>query len=496
MPATPRPPADPVHPASPMAGQYRVVTIALVTLTTMVAFETMAVTTAMPLAAAELGAVGSYGLAFSSMMTAMLLGNVLAGSWADRHGPLRGMYAGQSAFALGIVICAVAPSWGLLLAGRVIAGLGAGLLIVTEFVAVGRVYPAALRPKVFTWISAAWVLPSVLGAPAAGFIAESLTWRWVFGVILAPAVLTVLLITARRRALDAGPGSSVEPGSDLDADGPAPDDAGSSQPGPGTRPARPATVRLGAGVAVSAGLVQLAINDQSNGGPWAVWTLAAAAIGLLGIALFAPRLVPSGTVRAARGLPAVILSRGLFNASFMASVTFLPLLLVQVYGLSLPAAGSVVATGAVGWASGSWLQGRVPITTTAGRARLVWLGASALALATIGLAHAAAISAIVPVYAVWVALCGLGMGTGSTTLSVLVLELAPEQEHGQASAALQLSDVLGSVLGIAGATAVFGAGYQPGDPGIFVVISLGLAAVAALAVITGRRCALAPAPAR
>ncbi len=493
MSATPGPRADPVHPTSPMAGQYRVVTIALVTLTTMVAFETMAVTTAMPSAAAELGAVGSYGLAFSSMMTAMLLGNVLAGSWADRYGPLRGMYAGQSAFALGIVVCAVAPSWGLLLAGRVIAGLGAGLLIVTEFVAVGRVYPAALRPKVFTWISAAWVLPSVLGAPAAGFIAEAFTWRWVFGVILAPAVLTALLITARRRALDTGPGSPVEPESGLEAEGPALDAAGSAPPRPD---ARPAAVPLGAGVAVSAGLVQLAINEQSNGGPWVAWTVAAATIGLFGIALFAPRLVPPGTVRAARGLPAVILSRGLFNASFMASVTFLPLLLVQVYGLSLPAAGLVVATGAIGWASGSWLQGRVPITTTAGRARLVWLGASALALATLGLAHAASIDAIVPVYAVWVALCGLGMGTGSTTLSVLVLELAPEQEHGQASAALQLSDVLGSVLGIAGATAVFGAGYQPGDPGVFVVISAGLAAVAALAVVTGRRCALAPAPAR
>ncbi|MBK8757908.1 MAG: hypothetical protein IPM08_12490 [Actinomycetales bacterium] len=45
----------------------------------MIAFEAMAVSTAMPRAAEELGAIGGYGLAFSSMMTAML-GIVAAGS--------------------------------------------------------------------------------------------------------------------------------------------------------------------------------------------------------------------------------------------------------------------------------------------------------------------------------------------------------------------------------------------------------------------------------
>ena len=51
-------------------------------------------------------------------------------------------------------------------------------------------------------------------------------------------------------------------------------------------------------------------------------------------------------------------------------------------------------------------------------------------------------------------LAGLGMGVGSTTLSVLVLDLVPVQNQSSASASLQLSDVLGSVLGIAAASAV------------------------------------------
>ena len=54
----------------------------------------------------------------------------------------------------------------------------------------------------------------------------------------------------------------------------------------------------------------------------------------------------------------MIASRGLFNASFMSMVTFLPLMLVQVWELSLTAAGMVVAAASLGWSAGSWIQGR------------------------------------------------------------------------------------------------------------------------------------------
>lgn len=472
-------PADPPAPAltaGPMAAAYRLVTVALVMLTTMIAFEAMAVTTAMPRAAEQLGAVGSYGLAFSSMLTAMLLGNVLAGSWADRVGALPGLYAGQLLFAAGSLGCALAPTWPVLLGGRVVAGLGAGLVVVTEFVTVGRFYPAAVRPQVFTWLSAAWVVPSIIGAPVAGWLTTTWSWRWVFGVVLVPAAIAAALVTARRAELGRRHTDVTDANdSTEDADTLARDRADHRR-----------AARLGLAVALSAGAVQLAIHEQ-DGSRW--WPVPLAIAGLLGIAGTAPRLLPAGTLRAARGLPAVVLSRALFNASFMASVTFLPLLLVLVHRLELTAAGAVVAAGAIGWSVGSWLQGRRTATGPAGRARLVWLGALALTVGTIGLTVAAATSAPVLAHTVAVVACGLGMGIGSTTLSVLVLDLAPGHEHGRASAALQLADVLGSVLGIAGATALFSTRYAAGDAGVFVVIEAALAVVAAIAVVTGMRCA-------
>ena len=118
---------------------YALVSLALVALITVIAFEGMAVSTAMPQAARELDAVRSYGLAFSVMLTTQLLGIVLAGVWCDRSGPLPSLYAGQLLFAAGCAVCGASGTFGLFLVGRGVAGLGAGLIIVAGYVVIGRV---------------------------------------------------------------------------------------------------------------------------------------------------------------------------------------------------------------------------------------------------------------------------------------------------------------------------------------------------------------------
>ena len=81
--------------------EYAALTLALVSLILVIAFESMAVSTAMPEVALELDAVRSYGLAFSIMLTTQLLGIVLAGVWCDRSGSLPSLLTGQGLFALG-----------------------------------------------------------------------------------------------------------------------------------------------------------------------------------------------------------------------------------------------------------------------------------------------------------------------------------------------------------------------------------------------------------
>ncbi len=457
----------------PMSAAYRVVTVALVLLTTMIAFEAMAVTTAMPRAAEELDAVGSYGLAFSTMMTAMLLGIVLAGIWGDRSGPIPPLYAGQLLFVLGTIGCAAAPTWVALLGGRLVTGLGAGLVVVSEFVAIGRVYPAAVRPQVFTWVSAAWVVPSVLGAPVAGWLTSVGSWRWVFWAVVGPAVLAFALIASRRAAV-AGPADHPPAGRT---------ETGRTETGRTEAAEHRRTARLGGLVALSAGLVQLAIHEQAALTPTVIGI---GVVGLVGLAAATPRLLPPGSLTGRRGLPAVVASRALFNASFMSTVTYVPLLLVTRRDLGLTAAGGVVAAASIGWSLGSWWQGRPRHGATAERTRLVWTGALLLAGSIGVLTLVVALALPLALLVVTLVAAGLAMGFGSTTLSVLVLDLAPPAEHGRASAALQLSDVLGSVLGIGASTAVFGALHARGDTAYAAVFAL-LTVIGAAAVVTGLR---------
>ena len=59
-----------------------------------VAFEAIAVATAMPVAARELHGLRGYGLAFSVFLTTSLLGMVVAGEMSDRRGPVRPFIVG------------------------------------------------------------------------------------------------------------------------------------------------------------------------------------------------------------------------------------------------------------------------------------------------------------------------------------------------------------------------------------------------------------------
>ncbi|WP_082581067.1 MFS transporter [Phycicoccus sp. Root563] len=448
------------------APAYALLSVALVALITVIAFEGMAVSTAMPEAARELDAVRSYGLAFSVMLTTQLLGIVLAGVWADRAGPLPSLYAGQLLFGIGCAVCGSSGSFGLFLAGRGVAGLGAGLIIVAGYVVIGRAYPESLRPKVFSVISAAWVLPSLLGPPVAAWVTTTWSWRWVFWLVVAPVVVALLAVVARRGQIAAADEGVAASGRDH------------------RQHARAAW--LGVAIAASAGAVQWGTHSLEL--RWSAQTLVAL-VGVVGLGLSAPLLLPPGTWVMRRGLPSVMVARFLLTCSFFGTITYIPLMLVNERGLSLGAAGTILAVGSLGWSAGSWVQGR---DRWAGRReRLVSVGGALLStglVAVVAITHFAWNPYLI---ALALVACGTGMGLGTASLSVLSLTLTSPADHGSTSSSLQLADVLGSVLGIAAAGAVFAALHTVAgrDVPVYVTMWLGLTVVAALVVVAGRRIA-------
>jgi hypothetical protein len=207
-----------------------------------------------------------------------------------------------------------------------------------------------------------------------------------------------------------------------------------------------------------------------------------------------PRLLPAGTLRSRRGLPAVIGMRGVMAGAFFGAETFVPLMLVTERSLSTTLAGLSLTGGALGWATGSWWQGRPRVSTP--RWQLVQAGSVFVAL---GIAAVAASlwDALPPAVAAlgWV-VGGLGMGLALASLSVLLFELSAPDEQGVNSAAVQISDALGSILfiGLGGTLFALLHTRAGDDAGAFLAIFVVMTTVAVVGALLAPRIRPRPCP--
>ncbi|GAA2175368.1 MFS transporter [Arthrobacter parietis] len=451
-----------------MSASLRPLTIGVIAIITCAAFEAMAVVTAMPSVAAELNGVSSYGLAFSMYLTASLLGSVLGGIWCDRRGPRPALAVGMGLMIAGLAVSGSAPAFWIMTAGRAVSGLGGGFMIVAVYVIIAKAYPQRMQPVVFGWLAAAWVVPSLIGPYVAGVLAEQASWRWVFLGVAPVIVAAFLLVWPRTERLKVA--GSPEP---LD---------------------RAARRNAGTGLLLAGGVfaAQFALTKIASDGfadPVAAWLLVMLGVaGLAAAAVSFPRLLPAGTVRLAPGLPSVIATRGLMTVAFFGAEAFVPLMLVSARGLSASTAGLALSAAAIGWSAGSFVQAKVSFR----RQWLLVIGASLLSVCIGGLALA--VAAEVPFWVlvlVWSA-AGFAMGLTLSSTSVLVLKLSAPHEQGRNSAALQLSDQLGGVVGTAGAGGLFALLRDPEAPGqipVFVAIWLALCVFAVVGIVAGLRAA-------
>lgn len=190
---------------------YRALSIGIVSVVFLIAFEATAVGTAMPVAARELHGIPLYAFAFSAYFTTSLFAMVLSGQWADRRGPLAPLAAGISAFGAGLLLSGTAGTMWMFIAGRAVQGLGGGLVIVALYVVISRAYPEHLRPSILAAFAASWVIPSVVGPLASGSVTEHLGWRWVFVGIPVLVVFPLALALPAIRRTASGPADPSAP---------------------------------------------------------------------------------------------------------------------------------------------------------------------------------------------------------------------------------------------------------------------------------------------
>jgi MFS family permease len=419
----------------------RALTLGLVLNVTIVASEALAVSTIMPIVAKDLGNNRDlYGWVFSGFFLGDLVGIVIAGALIDRGGLVRPFVLGLGLFSAGLLVGGLAPTMLVLVAGRVLQGLGAGAIPAVSYVSIGRALPEDLRPRMFATISTAWVLPGIIGPKVAAFVAQTFHWRVVFlgllPLIAVAAAMTLPAIAAVGPAAASGEAEEEHVAAEA------------------ARRRLPLALVLAAG----AGMTVAGLTDASllPGLPLVVVGI------ILGFLAFR-RLTPAGTLRAVPGLPSAVLLRGFLTFAFFAADAYVALALQDWRGTSATESGVVLTAATLSWTAGAWVQARW--IGRIGAPRFVRIGFATVAVGIVG--FAAILSPAVPIavgVVTW-AVAGLGMGFSYSPLSLLVLRDAPPESQGTATAGLQLSDVLGTSLGTGVGGAFIALAHRDGAAG-------------------------------
>jgi DHA2 family methylenomycin A resistance protein-like MFS transporter len=164
----------------------------------LVLLDVTVVNVALPRLRADLGAgvrslqwiVDGYAVALAALM-------LPCGDLGDRHGHKRVVLAGLAAFGAGSLAAGVAPDPALLVAGRVVQGVGAALLLPGTLAVVSRAYPdAAERARAIGIWAAISSLALPAGVIAGGALVDGPGWRWAFLVNL-PVIAVALPVAAR-----------------------------------------------------------------------------------------------------------------------------------------------------------------------------------------------------------------------------------------------------------------------------------------------------------
>lgn len=177
--------------------EHRLTVVVLASGVALFATNTYITTTLLPTAVIEIGGQRFYAWTMTVFLLAALVASSLVSRTMQRFGT-RGPYAfGFFAFALGSLLCTLAPTMTLLLVGRGAQGLAGGLLMGMAYSLVNTALPEPLWRKAFGLLSAMWGIGNVVGPVVGGLFAQWDFWRGAFGLLVLAAVVLGLVAFAK-----------------------------------------------------------------------------------------------------------------------------------------------------------------------------------------------------------------------------------------------------------------------------------------------------------
>ena len=395
-------------------------TIAMVVVQGLAAFDGMAVIAALPSIAADLGDVSLLPWVSTAYLGTSAVAVLIGGPIIDAIGVRRTFRVTGLWFLIASAGAAVAPSMPLLVAVRVVHGFGGGLVMAVVLATVGIAYPASLRRRAFAAVSMVWGVMSFGGPALAGLLLAVGGWRFVFAVQLP---LTTLALAV----------------------------GWSTLPGTRRRPTAISTDWVGVALISSvvvlllAAVGQIGIRWSVSGGSAALAVAAGAVYWWHAGRVNEPILARTHITRFP--LAWVHLTAGLVMIAGLAVENYLPLYVQLTRGRSVEFAAFSITFLSVGWTSGSFIFSR--LLSHWRESAVILLGAvlSVPSLAAAGLlvAREGSLTWILGTFV----FVGLGVGFVSTASQTLMQAASDESEMGRVNAAHQFVRNLSITLAVA-----------------------------------------------
>ncbi|TCO54212.1 putative MFS family arabinose efflux permease [Actinocrispum wychmicini] len=413
----------------------------------------------LPTAVSDIGGERLYAWNMTAFLVAQVVATMFVGRVLSRRGNVGSYLIGFGVFAAGSVICAVSPAMAVLLVGRGVQGLGAGLLTGLGFAVIHSALPPRLWARGSALISAMFGVGNFVGPALGGLFAQFGSWRLAFVVLAAVAVVIAAFVP---RALPR------------------------SERGESKVPVPVASLALVVG-AVGAVSVAGILSD-------AVAIGAVIAVGFALVAAFLAterrakvRVLPRSTYQAGSALRWVYLTIA-FLASGVAVESFLPLFSQHMGGLPPVAAGFFAAALSLGWSVSQIVSSSARRQRTIRRLQVAGPAVLAVGLAVLALLqHQDASTLVVVAWLPVLLFGGTGIGIAMPHLSVAAMTSADDPEEGQKAAAA-IATVL--TMSTAFGAAVAGLLVNLGGPAMITsarCLLIGFAVIAAFGIFTARR---------
>ena len=176
------------------APRVRLIFGALLLVLLLASLDQTIVSTALPTIVGDLGGVSKLSWVVTAYLLASTISGPLYGKLGDLYGRKRVLQTAIVIFLIGSALCGVAQNMTQLIAFRGLQGLGGGGLMVVTLAVVGDIIPPRERGRYQGYFGGVFGVSTVIGPLLGGFFVDSLSWRWIFFVNLPIGLLALGII--------------------------------------------------------------------------------------------------------------------------------------------------------------------------------------------------------------------------------------------------------------------------------------------------------------